>query len=627
MRFTDYDIDIPEKLIKALYKGELVIFVGAGISYKTYPLQKPDTYYPLFSGLCDQIKTELEIEMTQDEQKLYMQGLFDRVLGNWEYSKKKVREKAVDILTRNEEKQRLIKHHAIIDLFPNGLKPRVVTTNFDNLLTNALKERGLIAKSKWKIYIAPALPPGRRFEGLCYLHGSVKEPDEMILTDRDVGKAYMDEGWALKFAHEIFKEFAVLFIGYSLNDPPLRYLSLALAGSMTKNDEKKINKWALVSASDNCKEQKLDWYRRGVEPIFYPAKDDDHQSLEKDLIAWAEYNKRGFIDRKNELYEFAKGDPNGLLPHQNDKVKDYLKDKNLLREFAKVDFNDGWFDKLMEWGHLAFILKNNGDSKEADFGLSKWIISRIISDHISWILKLKNYRNSLNSILLDTFCREFQKNKEIDLEPKVLVMILEFFRPIIQKNESDRYSHNLDRIFEILVNSDLIEDAVWLISSIIDVKLRFKEHFSYFMAKIEGNEDVDLRLDCDLSFGGMITHHICKKYIEKYFLPKIKTTGKELLIGLTNKFHDIQKSVCRIKQFQYTYILRPSITPNPNKNISLPLENFFIDNFIVIWEKLMEVSLEQASKIYFMWKEIENPFFERISTYCLTKLLESGYVE
>jgi hypothetical protein len=37
----------------------------------------------------------------------------------------------------------------------------------------------------------------------------------------------MDEGWALRF---IFQRFDVLFVGYRLEDPPLRYLSLALEG-------------------------------------------------------------------------------------------------------------------------------------------------------------------------------------------------------------------------------------------------------------------------------------------------------------------------------------------------------------------------------------------------------------
>lgn len=626
MRFTDDDIDIPEKLLESLYKDELVIFVGAGLSYRTYPQQKPNTFYPLFSGLCEQIARELEIKSSDEEKELSNQQLYDRILGNWEYSGKRVREQTVEILTRNEEKQRLTKHRAVIDLFPLNLTPRIVTTNFDNLLTRALEERNLTNKELWKTFYSPALPPGRRFNGLCYLHGSVKEPDEMILTDLDIGKAYMDEGWALKFAYEVFKEFSVLFIGYRLNDPPLRYLSLALAGAIKRGEQNKINKWALVSMSDDAEKNRLDWNRRGVEPIFYPAKNDNHRSLEKVLIELGEYNKRGFVDRKNDLFELSNSDPNGSLHHQIDRIKGYLNDKDLLREFSNMDFSEGWFDRLVEWGHLDNILTGSGYN-EADYGFSKWIISKIIFDHTTWILKLKKYQYSLHSTLLDTFCVEYQKNEEINIETKNLLIILEFFRPMIIKNESDRYASFLDRIFEQLLNSGYVDDAVWLLCSSIDVKLDLREHFGYFMAKIEGREDVELKLNCDLSFGGMVTDHLGEKYIKKHFLPRIETTGEKLLSGLTNEFVDIQKSVRRITPSTYTYIHRPSIEPDPKKNFSRPVENFFIDHLIIVWQKLLEVSPAQALNIFSLWKRIENPYFERLSLYCLTKLLEKGYVK
>ena len=62
----------------------------------------------------------------------------------------------------------------------------------------------------------------------------------MVLTDKDIGRAYMDEEWALRFAHSIFQQFDVLFVGYSLEDPPLRCLSLALEGGAEQG------RWALI---------------------------------------------------------------------------------------------------------------------------------------------------------------------------------------------------------------------------------------------------------------------------------------------------------------------------------------------------------------------------------------------
>ena len=40
---------------------------------------------------------------------------------------------------------------------------------------------------------------------------------DMVLTDADFGRAYLTEGWAQRFLVDVFREFTVLFIGYSLS--------------------------------------------------------------------------------------------------------------------------------------------------------------------------------------------------------------------------------------------------------------------------------------------------------------------------------------------------------------------------------------------------------------------------
>ena len=42
---------------------------------------------------------------------------------------------------------------------------------------------------------------------------------KLVLTDRDFGLGYLADGWATRFLMEMFREFAVLFVGYSHSDP------------------------------------------------------------------------------------------------------------------------------------------------------------------------------------------------------------------------------------------------------------------------------------------------------------------------------------------------------------------------------------------------------------------------
>src|SRR5439155_292914 len=230
MIFTDDGVNLPERLLESLVSDRLVVFVGAGVSMRAYRAQALDSYYPGFKELTRVIAQRLSRVLTKTEEGYLKNGDIDRVLGEWDDQRCDVRSHAAIILQANEAGQRLELHRAIIRLFASNPTPRVVTTNFDHLLIRALEAEGFQTGVKWSVSIAPALPPVRRFSGICYLHGRVDEAQDMVLTDKDIGRAYMDEGWALRFAHSIFQRFDVLFVGYRLEDPPLRYLSLALEG-------------------------------------------------------------------------------------------------------------------------------------------------------------------------------------------------------------------------------------------------------------------------------------------------------------------------------------------------------------------------------------------------------------
>ena len=80
------------------------------------------------------------------------------------------------------------------------------------------------------VYYAPALPTGRAFKGL-YIHGNIEQEKALILTDGDFGRAYLTEGWARKVLVDLFSNYTVLFVGYSHNDPIMKYLATGLPPS------------------------------------------------------------------------------------------------------------------------------------------------------------------------------------------------------------------------------------------------------------------------------------------------------------------------------------------------------------------------------------------------------------
>ena len=87
-----------------------------------------------------------------------------------------------------------------------------------------------------KHFEAPLLPvPKNRWNGLVYLHGLLPEDfagknlNNLVVSSGDFGLAYLTERWAARFVSELFRNFVVCFVGYSIDDPILRYMMDALA--------------------------------------------------------------------------------------------------------------------------------------------------------------------------------------------------------------------------------------------------------------------------------------------------------------------------------------------------------------------------------------------------------------
>ncbi|MFZ5517687.1 MAG: SIR2 family protein [Candidatus Zhuqueibacterota bacterium] len=627
--YTEDNVGLPIDLINALSKDELVIFVGAGISTRADPQQRPNTFYPTFKELCNQIQEKLAIKTNDNEKKLFNRKLYDQVLGIWNDQHKPIHQTAAEILSKDEQRKRIVLHKAIVNLFPRESTPRIITTNFDNLLNRAIDESEYLNNEKWVIHEAPSFPPAIRFKGIGYLHGHVSNPEEMILSDKDIGRAYMDEGWALKFAHELFKHYAILFIGYSLNDPPLRYLSLALEGSKSQGAKDIKPKWALIPKEDNINEIELDWRRRGVYPIFYPIKKIkrkiDHRALERTLVAWGEDNRRGFIDRRNVLSEIAKSNPTELPNDKYTRALLYFKTPELLRDFAQFDLHEGWFDIFLSRGYLENILKQHENLKELDYFLAEKIIGFIISDVDKWILKLSPFHETMHPILFDTFSRLLDKDN-LNIMKYDLRKIVELFKVSIQNNKNALYFHRMENFFKLLIEFNLYDDAIWLLISILKVEIKIRRSFESIYAEETGDDkEITSKIEAEVEYIGQMQDYYFKEYYERFFKPNVTRLGYQLLVHLTNKLRDFQITLERFKPRSYTYIRRPNI--EVGETYSHTAIDLVIDTIVEVWKILIELNVEKAILVYQMWQQIKDPYFKRLSIFALKKLIEGGYVK
>jgi hypothetical protein len=203
-------------------------------------------------------------------------------------------------------------HDALLELARCRQGPlRLVTTNFDRIFERVRKR----SSKAFQSYAAPMLPipKNSRWDGLVYLHGLLPDkPDDsalhrLVLTSGDFGLAYLTERWAARFVSALFRNYLVCFVGYSINDPVMRYMMDALAADRMQG-EFTLQAYALGECKPGQDQPKtIEWTAKGVTPILYQVPDDgvDHSALHNTLKAWAETYRDGILGKERIVVEHA----------------------------------------------------------------------------------------------------------------------------------------------------------------------------------------------------------------------------------------------------------------------------------------------------------------------------------
>lgn len=284
MRFIE-EINVPQPLIEAHRSGDLVLFVGAGVS-----LDAPSGL-PLFDGLAREL-AELAQQPYGDAPRIdEFLGRLDKLID--------VRAHTAARVSRDSEPNDT--HKALVALALSGHTPRIITTNFDDHIAEAAEasDAALVP-----LHVGPALPNGREFRGLVHLHGRAKTDEaRLIVTDRDFGRAYLNEAWATRFLQDVFLNRTVLFIGYSHNDLVMDYLAMGLPSD--------TRRFALVSESDQAR-----WSRLQVKTVAYP--DGEYETIPRLLNAWADFAAEEPLTARDRVRALVARAPSELTASEDD---------------------------------------------------------------------------------------------------------------------------------------------------------------------------------------------------------------------------------------------------------------------------------------------------------------------
>jgi hypothetical protein len=265
-----------QKHIPSIHEeGRVVFFCGAGISNPAG--------LPGFRDLVDAVYTEIGETRSEVEEIAYGQHRYDET---FDLLERRLKDRAKDQLFVRKAVAKILEpklrrkgaqdtNEALLDLAreESGVT-RLVTTNFDRIFEHVNRRR----KLKLANYLAPLLPIPKvtKWDGIVYLHGGLlsktpttTELNRIVLSSGDFGLAYLNERWASRFVSEPLKNFIVCFVGYSIEDPVLRYMMDALAADELLG-ENKIESFAFASFKDGDRESmERKWEAKGVLPLLF----------------------------------------------------------------------------------------------------------------------------------------------------------------------------------------------------------------------------------------------------------------------------------------------------------------------------------------------------------------------
>jgi len=236
--------DVPEEILYAAQRGKLAVFVGAGVSCLA---GSPD-----WNGFANgMLKKEVEkgsganitnaeldqISHLNPKIKLFIA----RETGSLSSDDYKV------VLEPNK-----LTHVLGISVYQDihSISNQIVTTNYDTWLDSPLPAKVEIPKSdqeeakhepseKKVFYKSEEITPLILHENsyVVHLHGSLNEPDTMVMTTADYIQHYKreDSNPIPSFLDELFNNRTVLFVGYGLGELEILEFILSKKGSSSRH--------------------------------------------------------------------------------------------------------------------------------------------------------------------------------------------------------------------------------------------------------------------------------------------------------------------------------------------------------------------------------------------------------
>src|SRR3989338_1412049 len=275
--------ELPDEIKHAALDGNLVLFVGAGVSMLAG--------LPSWDGLAWKVLEDLRNKVLLNYSKMQqLKGL----------DPKKLLSIAEQIANENYISFELPKHLAAkeggreIYSYLNKIGCACVTTNYDELLKpqfNQTKDGSTTAATVTRVnqkngfHAGHLNTPGT----VVHLHGSVSNPADMVFTTKQYLKHY-DDKTVQNFLEELFAKKIILFIGYSLEESEILEHILRRGKVQDTKNKRRFALMPFFFSQTPLYEMLYKYYKNsfGVHLIGFMRDHKNYKQLEDIVKAWSE---------------------------------------------------------------------------------------------------------------------------------------------------------------------------------------------------------------------------------------------------------------------------------------------------------------------------------------------------
>lgn len=494
---------LDEQLLDALSEGKLVVFAGAGVSMGQ-PSNLPD-----FAKLAHDIGVGSGREVSPP---------LDRFLGQLHHQGIPVHERAAQRLAQPDSAPTSL-HFDLLKLFRSAHHVKLVTTNFDLHFEAAAQA---LYGTDPEVFRAPALPLGSRFAGIVHVHGALPKAHELVLTDADFGRAYLTEGWARRFLVDVFRNYTVLFVGYSHDDTVMNYLARALPADGIRG------RFALTEQDGN-------WQLLGIQPIRFNKIDgpDGFKELNDGVARLADWANRGALDWQSRMAEIGSRVP----PADEEvisEVEQALREVHTTRFFVDAARSVGWPKWLDARGQLDALFAA-GKLEEKDSLLAFWLSQHYAIEHATELFDLiAVHRVRLNPEFWSLLGREIGIDKEKELKAADL---RQWVSLLLASAHGNADHHVLMWLAERSAASGEIQLALKVFLLMAEHRLDVKPPSKWGGDDDDVTESRRLNVECPLRANHWALNEVWGNQLK----PQLPLIAQPLLSGITNELEDIHR--------------------------------------------------------------------------------------